>query len=222
MSIRPYDHPVPTIDPEPLLDHLVYATPDLAATLVEFREHTGIEPVAGGRHLGLGTRNYLVGLGSSSYLEIVGPDVDNPPDPGRVMPFGIATLDAERLVTWAIHPADIEASAAASTRTGADQGPIVAMQRARPDGVLLSWRLTTPLPMPLGGVVPFLIDWGSSPHPAADDLPSAGLASLRGSHPDPDAVGRVMTALGAHLPVTARAPQLTAVLKTPHDMVELS
>ncbi|MEO7125547.1 MAG: VOC family protein [Nakamurella sp.] len=222
MSIRPHDDPAPQADIEPLLDHLVYATPDLAATLTDFHKRTGVEPTAGGRHLGLGTRNYLVVLGSSSYLEIIGPDVDKPPDPGREMPFGITDLTAGRLVTWAIHPADIEMTAAASAQAGADQGPIVSMQRARPDGILLSWRLTTPTPMPMGGVVPFLIDWGSSPHPAADDVPSAGLISLRGCNPDPDAAGQVMSALHVRLPLTAQAPKLAVVLETPHGLVELS
>jgi hypothetical protein len=60
------------------LDHLVLATPDLAATVADFTERTGIAPVAGGAHVGLGTRNYLVSLGGSRYLEIIGPTRSSP------------------------------------------------------------------------------------------------------------------------------------------------
>jgi hypothetical protein len=47
------------------LDHLVLATPDLAATVAHFTERTGVEPAPGGAHVGLGTRNHLVSLGGS-------------------------------------------------------------------------------------------------------------------------------------------------------------
>lgn len=213
--------PGPAVVVEPTLDHLVYATPDLESTVAEFVAATGLEPAPGGRHLGRGSRNVLVGLGRRSYLEIVGPDAESPPDPGRELPFGISDLDAPRLVTWAVHPADITAAAAAGALAGADLGPILPMTRERPDGVRLSWRLASRHPAPLGGVTPFLIDWGDSPHPASGDLPAAALLSLRGTHPDPAAVGAVLDALGVFLPVAAGPSGLVAVIDTPRGPVEL-
>lgn len=208
--------------PDPMLDHLVYATPDLDATIAEFRAATGLEPAPGGRHVGLGTRNVLVGLGPTAYLEIVGPDAGTPPQPGRQMPFGIADLPEPRLTTWAVHPPDIARAAAASARAGADLGPVVSMSRERPDGVRLDWRLATTHPAPLHGVTPFLIDWETSPHPAAGDLPRAGLLSLRGFHPDPRAVTAVLRAIGVRLAVDAGPAGLVAVLDTPAGPVQLS
>jgi hypothetical protein len=41
-----------------VIDHLVYGTPDLAATVEELNRRLGLELSAGGQHLGLGTRNY--------------------------------------------------------------------------------------------------------------------------------------------------------------------
>jgi len=57
-----------------VLDHLVFAAPDLAAAVAQFTELTGVAPVPGGRHPGGGTANYLVGFGGAyrdGYLEIV-------------------------------------------------------------------------------------------------------------------------------------------------------
>lgn len=205
-----------------LLDHLVYAVPDLAAAVRDFAEHTGITPAEGGRHVGVGTRNYLVGLGPTSYLEIIGPDVQSPAAPGARVPFGVDTLTARRLVTWAIHPADIESVAAASAAAGADLGPITPLSRRRPDGVLLQWKLCAPSPAPFDGVTPFLIDWDGSPHPASDpDLPSVRLLSLRLRHPDPPAVRAVLDALGIEIPVRAGPAGLSAEIETPHGTILL-
>ncbi|OJY48156.1 VOC family protein [Pseudonocardia sp. 73-21] len=203
-----------TIDPQ--LDHLVYAVPDLAAAVSAFAAATGVHPVAGGRHLGRGTRNVLVGFGGSAYLEIIGPDVELPADDDATVPFGVDTLTAPKLVTWAVHPPDIEAAARASAAAGADLGPIGPLSRRTPDGDLLEWRLASTVPAPLDGITPFLIDWGTTAHPAtAPGLPALTLVELTATHPDPDAVPAVLRALDVHLPVGPGPAALTARLDTP-------
>ena len=78
-------------------------------------------------------------------------------------------------------------------------------------------------PTPGGdGLVPFLIDWQASRHPAPDAARGCSLVSLRGEHPDPDRVRAQLAALGAQLRLTG-VPQvaLVAVLDTPNGWVEL-
>src|SRR6476660_4946459 len=70
------------------LDHLVYATPDVEESVRYVAGLTGVWPVEGGRHVGGGTRNYLLGLGGLRYLEIVGPDREQP-EPARPLFPGI-------------------------------------------------------------------------------------------------------------------------------------
>jgi hypothetical protein len=192
-----------------MFDHLVLATDDLRKSVAEFAAATGVEPVEGGRHVGRGTRNYLVGFGAAAYLEIIGPDVERPV--AGAMPFGIEGLTGSRLVTWAVRTGDLE-SAVAKVR---ELGAIEAMSRMTPAGELLSWRLTSAEPAPYDGVVPFLIDWGSSRHPAESGLPSVELVDFGATHPRADEVNAVLEALDVGLTVVVGEPGLQATVAGP-------
>jgi hypothetical protein len=188
------------------LDHLVYATPDLDASVRHIAELTGVWPVEGGSHPGLGTRNHLLGLGELRYLEIIGPDPDQP-GPEAPRPFGIDELTEPRLAAWAVRAADIEARVARARTLGYDPGPIEPLARRAPDGEVLRWRLT----LPYDTVVPFLIDWGRTPHPARH-LPNVPLTAFEAAHPEPETVRHQLSALGVDLNVRKGAPGLTAVV----------
>jgi hypothetical protein len=206
---------------EPSLDHLVHASTDLAAAVRRFEQLTGVPPVEGGRHLGLGTRNFLVGLDAGpdrhSYLELIGPDPEQP-EPAQPRPFGVDRLTRPRLVTWAVRPADLDAAAERARRLGHEPGPVRAMSRRTPFGALLQWRLTEPG----DGLVPFLIDWQGSPHPSRSGLPTLTLIELFGRHPEPARVGSALAALGVRLRVEPGEPaELVARLRGPAGEVEL-
>lgn len=192
------------------MDHLVYAVPDVDAAVAEIARLSGVAPVEGGRHVGMGTHNFLLGLGGGAYLEIVGPD----PEQGEVgapRPFGIDRLSAPRLVAWAIRVPDIDAAVATARTRGLDPGEPATMSRRTPEGELLAWRLTAP---PAGlTLLPFLIDWGSTPHPTSRGLPEVALGSFTGYHPDPGSVRDKLSALDAEIEVHEGAePELSAVL----------
>jgi hypothetical protein len=196
-----------------MLDHLVLATDDLDRTVTEFAAATGVQPAEGGRHEGRGTRNYLVAFGPTSYLEIIGPDLERPAT--QPSPFGVDRRQGSRLVTWAIRPDDIESAAESARQAGADLGPIVPMSRTTPAGEVLSWRLSMVDPAPYDGIVPFLIDWGTSRHPAASGLRSVDLLDFAATHPQPDKVTAVLEALEVSLRVVAGEPGLQATVAGP-------
>ena len=125
---------------------------------------------------------------------MIGPDPAHPP-PHEERPFGIDGLDGARLVTFAARVNDIEAAISALRRDGHDPGESFAMQRALPDGGLLSWRLTRP-PDWGRGVIPFLIEWGDNPHPSRTCANRARLTDLRARHPDPTRVRAAWSSMG--------------------------
>ena len=82
------------------IDHLVYATPDLDPGIEEIERALGVRATPGGQHPGRGTRNALIALGPTSYLEIIAPDRNQQP-PREPRSFGIDELKDSRLVAWA-------------------------------------------------------------------------------------------------------------------------
>lgn len=195
-----------------VLDHLVFAGPDLAAAVAHVTALTGVAPVPGGSHVGVGTANHLADLGAGAYLEIIGPDPAQP-DPDRPRPFGIDDLTGPALVAWALRTTDIDATIAQARASGYDPGDAAEMSRTTAEGEVLRWRLTAP---PAGtSLVPFLIDWGSTPHPTTRGLPSLPLLMVTGAHPDPPAVDRAIQALNLEFLVRrAENPGLTAALRS--------
>ena len=111
----------------------------------------------------------------------------------------------------------IDDRAAAARAAGYDLGDVRPLGRDLPDGGRLDWRLTIgEWPPHLGGLVPFLIDWGDSPHPSTTAVTGAVLASWHGEHPDLDAVRRAHQAMGVSLELRqADAPALVMTLSGP-------
>jgi hypothetical protein len=203
------------------VDHLVYAAPDLEVGIKRLEDLLGVRATPGGQHPGLGTRNALIALGPSSYIEIIGPDPDQP-RPAGPRRFGIDDLEAPRLVGWVAKGIELEQLVSRARESGVALGDVIAGSRKRPDGVVLSWRYTDPNVVVADRLVPYFIDWGKSPHPALTAAPGVTLVALRAEHPDATRVERMLAQLGLDLHVqTGPKPALIATLDGRKGRVQL-
>lgn len=203
------------------LDHLVYATTDLGKSASELAELLGCVLQPGGSHTRLGTANYLMSLGGSHYLEVIGPDAGQP-KPERPRPFGIDDLEKPGLVTFAVSAGDIDQQCRDAIAAGYDPGRVLDMSRKTPDGELLAWRLTPGGRDTCGGTVPFLIDWGQTRSPS-QTLPGAcELVDFEVYYPQAAEVEERYVALGLKIAVSEGPKRLVARLKTPRGEVVLS
>jgi hypothetical protein len=192
---------------EPLLDHLVYATPDLEATCRDLESRLGVRASAGGQHPGRGTHNALISIGPHAYLEVIGPDPLQP----EIKPvwFSIDQLTAPKLVTWAVRVDKLEGVA----RSGS---------RQTPEGTTLSWRLTEPQLVEGVGLIPFLIEWDSQQHPAHSAIIGPPLVQLRLEHPEPESIRQQLNLLQFEVAVEQGvSPALVAIFQGAKDLIEL-
>ena len=129
-------------------------------------------------------------------------------------------LSDATLVAWCARPErPLDEVVARCAARGIDLGPAADMSRARPDGVLLAWRLTMPLlGAPHDGTAPFLIDWLASPHPTQSLPHVCHLAALQLTHPDADRLRAVLAEIGhsGAVEVATGPTSLRAEIDTPN------
>ena len=195
-------------------DHFALACQNLEEGVDFVEAMTGVRAAPGGPHPGVGTHNALLSLGTDVYLEIIAvdPNQDAPPRP---RPFGIDEHRGPRLAAFAIHPSQgetIESVSETIRNHGTDPGPVVAMNRVKPDGEEISWRLTLSSNQRM---VPFVIDWGDTPNPATITPKGCLLTEVRGSDPQLDRTVALHQQLGLDIKVSEGSSWLEIILQRP-------
>ena len=203
------------------IDHLVYAAPDLQQGVDTIEALLGVRAAPGGSHPQWGTANALLSLGEGVYLEIIGPDPDQPEYAGERV-FAIDEIAEPRLTTWAAKGTQLDELASLELADSERIGQAFAGSRQRPDGETINWTLTDPRVRIADGLVPFFIDWQDTPHPSLNTPTGARLTAFRVEHPRPDGVIAMFETLGLQLEVTqGPEPANIATIQTANGEVEL-
>jgi hypothetical protein len=198
----------------------MWGAADLAEGMAEIGRLFGTEPVAGGAHPGLGTRNALLGLSDGRYLEIIAPDPEQPQNGGFAAT--LADLTHPALITWALRSPDLAGVARQLSAMHLETRGPVATRRTTPEGVELAWELLFARGHDFGALMPFFIDWGDAPHPA-DELHAAGtLEAITVESPHAGALRRLLGNVDVPLVVREAAePALHATIVTAHGDIVL-
>ncbi len=139
------------------LDHVVIAVRDLGAAIARYRA-LGFDARPGGRHTGRGTHNAIVRFGLD-YLELI-----SVYDEAEARQVGRGELvdflrGREGLAAYALSTNDIAGEAARLVAGGLVVDGPFAMERRRPDGTRLSWRLVIAGDTSYRRPWPFFIQW---------------------------------------------------------------
>ena len=203
------------------IDHIVIASPSLDAGVKYVYETLGVMPQFGGVHTRMGTHNYLLRLGISTYIEVI---AINPDAPKMERPrwFALDTLGENakpKLLTWVARTNDIKL---VTTNTQTLFGDIEPMNRAE-----LNWLITIPADgsLPFNGVCPSLIQWLNEPHPAFK-LPDSGcsLTGIEGYHHNAKQISETLQSIGFEGTFSVSSiqqsekPYLIAQIQTPNGI----
>lgn len=135
----------------------------------------GVEPVDGGNHPRFGTRNIILPLMDSRYVEVV--EVLEHPASYQ-QPFGqIVRARSESGGGWLGWVLAVNDMAAHEARLGRKS---VAGNRYRPDGVELTWRQLGIKGLQADPQLPFFVEWGDGiEHPSLGGASDTRLRTLR-------------------------------------------
>jgi len=148
------------------LDHIVIAARDLQQGTDFVRNIFGVDIPPGGKHVNMATHNHVMQLGNDAYLEVIAIDENGQaPRHPRWFALDSAHMRADlqkqpRLITWVINTGDLGGLV---EQAGFDIG--VPSKLSRDD---LSWEFALPDDGRLfgDGMLPYCIQWHSSPHPS--------------------------------------------------------
>lgn len=203
-----------------VIDHILWATPDLEYGEKTIENITGIKTARGGSHPGRGTRNSLISLGDNVYLEIIAPD------PAQSLEGNLGELLSDLpwpgIYTYAVRHNDLESRAKHAEALGLHiEGP-VERHRLQPDGARLDWKLLYTHHPAFGVQIPFAIDWLETPHPSVSNPKGAILKEFHVLHPDAASLSGLYRELEISISVRgASKPGFLAVLETPKGEVVL-
>ena len=196
----------------------MYAAPSLEVGVAQITALTGVEAEFGGRHDGAGTHNALLSLGSDQYLEIIAPDPDQ--SSGGAFVDELQAITQPLIRTWAVATNDFDAVNAVEQSLGFT-GNVIDMQRTRPDGVQLAWRLLFVGKHPFGLTMLFFIDWLQSPHPAADTPTQCTLNEFSVQCPNAGDLQPFFDQIGLECQVDNGERAMRAQLESPNGSVLL-
>jgi catechol 2,3-dioxygenase-like lactoylglutathione lyase family enzyme len=143
-------------------DHAVIGVHSLDAAIATWRGSLAFDPQPGGRHTGRGTYNALVRFGLD-YIELISiydrGEIDARREDNALALAALLDRAEGGMLGFALASDDVEADGLRLRRAGfAVSGP-TPMERLRPDGRLLRWRLLVPLGGSWGRPLPFIIQW---------------------------------------------------------------
>ena len=192
------------------LDHIMYAVPDLEDSMAEIASITGIVPSNGGVHPGNGTRNALLGLSDSSYLEIIGPDKKQNLE--NTLGELLVSKNTSGIRAWAVAVSDLALVADVAQDLGFRVRERKEMSRKTPEGSLLEWEL---LFLDGGPLLPFFIDWKGSEHPARKAPSGCGLLELLISAVEPKVYQELLNKLQLEVSISEGEPAISAIIRSP-------
>lgn len=203
------------------LDHLMWGAASLEQGMELAEQLFNVRAAPGGSHAGLGTCNALLSLGEDVYLEIIAPDPEQ--QVASTFVENLRALPQPGLVTFAVGSGALGSAALRAEQAGLDVIGPQATQRRTPAGEMLVWELLYFTGHGHGGLMPFAIDWLTTPSPALSAPAAGAFVSMEVHSPNAEQLAGEFAQLQIEVPVVAsEQPGITATIAAPGGNVSLS
>ncbi len=203
------------------IDHIVYVVSDLETGVNYFESITGATIIIGGKHKNKGTHNAIFRIGENAYFEILAPDPERNPEID-VSWLGTNNTKIQRISRWCVSYPEMKKGLAFLNHESKFKYDIEKGSRVKSDGNLLEWQLGISDVSKETDVFPFLIDWGSSIHPAHALAHECQIEKLILSHSCPVKVQKVVEFFKVNAKVNSSIePKIKLILNTPKGLVEI-
>ncbi len=185
-----------------VVDHVIVSIDSLERGMAMLEQLTGVAPAMGGVHPGRGTRNALLSLGPTTYLELLAP---NPADSaGPAMVEAMARFRDLTPSGWAVYTPNATALHGDISARGTALSELRPGSRATTTGDTLRWVTFAPPALAEEWLLPFFIEWVvPTPHPATTTPTGCTLAGMTLATPAPDSLRQHLTQLDLHVTVAA-------------------
>lgn len=205
-----------------IIDHIVYAVPDLEKAIIDFEKLTGIRPTFGGYHTTRGTKNAVVNLGNTCYLELIAIDEENK-EVSAPRWMGVDFIEKAQMVRFALKSDDLKKDSAILQKYNPQMGEINGGQRQMSNGKMLTWEMILPLAAPAVDIVPFMTDWRKSEvHPTDSMAKECEFIAFKFTHPNPEMILEVLNELGMTAEVLkGEKIKIKAIVNSPKGIVEI-
>lgn len=227
------------------LDHIIYEVESITSACDVFEQITGVRPMIGSKHEALGIHNAAVSLGDGRYLELL---AKSPVEllnsrnlgSGAAIPVTVLGVDVQkpRLTTWCCDTRDVGICGLVAELTKLPlknlfPSEVAVASRTSHGGGRLTWRIAADKHrechggiLPMGGLVPFLIDWMGEPPNQPGLIAPTGceLIELRAQHPEPADLTAVLRAMRADHLISVEFgehPRMSAVIRHPKGQLVL-
>lgn len=202
------------------LDHIMIGAASIDAGKAFVLELFQTEPIEGGTHSNLGTRNVLIGCGPEFYIEVLAADETS----SATSPFrsALEKVSPPETYTFIVRTDDLDEVIERAQKVGLTAIGPQRLERKTPEGETLTWRLLFLAGHAFGGLVPVFIDWEQTPNPATALPHSLELENFKVATPMADELKRIYEAL--EIPVTVEShsqASTTLIVKTNSQSFEL-
>lgn len=203
------------------VDHIIYAVADLDQSVKKFKEATDLQVFPGGEHQDRGTHNAILRIGDKTYLEFLAKKKSSQPFHSQTW-MGLDLLQEDKITRWSLASDNVEQESLFLKKFKEPLANIVIGSRAKKDGSMLNWLMTSSMPAPEVEPAPFLIDWKNSVHPTAELPLQCKIKSFSIEHSESDLLKKLLEKLACPLEVyTANESSLKLTLETPKGIFTL-